>query len=36
MASLLESVKRRTRPKSGRVRNVTDRNFPDIPWFMNR
>lgn len=35
MASLLESVKRRTRPKSGRVRNVTDRNYPDIPnWAM--
>lgn len=35
MASLLESVKRRTRPKSGRVRNVTDRTYPDVPtWAM--
>lgn len=34
MASLLESVKRRTRPKSGRVRNVTDRQYPDLPVFL--
>jgi hypothetical protein len=31
IGSLLESVKRRTRPGAGRVRNVTDRNFPDFP-----
>ena len=32
--SLLESAMRRTRPKSGRVRDVTNRSFPDAPWFV--
>lgn len=36
IGSLLESVKRRTRPGAGRVRDVIGRNYPDIPWFMNR
>jgi hypothetical protein len=32
--SLKESAMRRTRPKSGRVRDVTNRSFPDAPWFV--
>jgi hypothetical protein len=34
IASLQESAMRRTRPPSGRVRDVTGRNFPDLPVWM--
>ena len=32
--SMVESLARRTRPKSGRVRDVTNRSFPSTPFWM--
>lgn len=34
IASLTESINRRTQPKSGRVRDVRDRSFPSAPFWM--
>lgn len=34
IGSMKESAMRRTRPPAGRVRNVTDRAFPDSPFFI--
>jgi hypothetical protein len=31
---LKESMNRRTTPKSGRVRDVSNRSFPSAPWWM--
>lgn len=32
--SLKETIKLRTRPRSGRVRDVANRSFPSAPWWM--